>query len=246
MLDRIVRVQIIFYFVGVAIAWGIFARAVTGISIKRLIKASGNMSKSNHALMKLVRAKFEHACMASDKVYNIDAFVDKYLFEYRTMGIRLHTWMQCEKAAIWMCAILCLLGGLTGYFGQNTQGQAGSYLTVGIAGTGILILLHLAADEKYRLGAVRNYMIDFLENTYAHRFEKNEKKEIQEVEEQEIREETDSFYRKEPQVQPVSSTRIREVIPAPDNSSVEKEEPKDTLDPAKEEKIRQILEAFLT
>ena len=246
MLDRIVRVQIIFYFVGVAIAWGIFARVVTGISIKRLVRASGNMSKSNHALMKLVRAKYEHACMASDKVYNVDVFVDKYLFEYRTMGIRLHTWMQCEKAAMWMCAILCLLGGFTGYIGGNTQGEVINYLTVGIMGTGILFLMYLAADEKYRLGAVRNYMIDFLENTYAHRFEKNEKKEMQAVEEREIVDEAGTFYPKEPQVQTASSSRIREVIPDPDNSFMEKEEPKETLDPAKEEKIRQILEAFLT
>ena len=34
------------------------------------------MGKSLHPLMKLVRAKFEHACMVSDKVQNIRAFVD--------------------------------------------------------------------------------------------------------------------------------------------------------------------------
>ena len=29
------------------------------------------MSKSNHPLMRLIRAKFEHACMVSDKVQNV-------------------------------------------------------------------------------------------------------------------------------------------------------------------------------
>lgn len=246
MFDRIVRVQIIFYFVGVAIAWGIFTRVVAGISIKRLIKASGNMSKSNHALMKLVRSKFEHACMASDKVYNVDVFVDKYLFEYRTLGIRLHTWMQCEKASIWMCAILCLVGGVTGYLGQSAETEIINYLTVGVLGTGILFLLYLAADEKYRILAARTYMIDFLENTYAHRFEKNEKKERQMTEEKEIPSEVGTYYPKEPQIQPASSSQVREIIPQPESMPVEREEAKEALDPAKEEKIRQILEAFLT
>lgn len=44
------------------------------------------MSKSNHPLMRLVRAKFEHACMISDTVENVGVFVDKYLYEYKVCG----------------------------------------------------------------------------------------------------------------------------------------------------------------
>lgn len=61
--------------------------------------------ESLHPLMKLVRAKFEHACMVSDKVQNIRAFVDKYMYEYKVLWIKLHSWRQMEKAAAWGCLV---------------------------------------------------------------------------------------------------------------------------------------------
>lgn len=55
------------------------------------------MSKSTHPFMRLVRAKFEHACMVSEKVENVDVFVDKYLYDYKVMGIKLHSIRRMEK-----------------------------------------------------------------------------------------------------------------------------------------------------
>lgn len=110
MLERIVTQQVFFYFVGAVIAIGVLAKIIAGISLKRLVKAASNMGKSNHALMKLVRAKFEHACMISDKVQNVRAFVDKYVYEYKVLGLRLHSWRQLERTAIWLCGLLSLAG----------------------------------------------------------------------------------------------------------------------------------------
>ena len=36
----------------------------------------------------------------------------------------------------------------------------------------------MLTDEEYRLEAVRNYMVDYLENIYQHRYEKTYKKEV--------------------------------------------------------------------
>ena len=52
-----------------------------------------------------------------------------------------------------------------------------------IGGTGvalalIVFLVHMLTDEEYRLEAVRNYMVDYLENIYQHRYEKTYKKEV--------------------------------------------------------------------
>ena len=43
---------------------GVLAKIVNRMTLDRLIKAAGNMPKSTHKLMKLVKAKYEHACMA--------------------------------------------------------------------------------------------------------------------------------------------------------------------------------------
>ena len=42
-----------------------------------------------------------------------------------------------------------------------------------------LFLLRMLADDAYQLEAAKTYMVDFLENTYAHRYEKTNQKEIQ-------------------------------------------------------------------
>ena len=44
---------------------GVLAKIVNRMTLYRLIKAAGNMPKSTHKLMKLVKAKYEH--MASDR-----------------------------------------------------------------------------------------------------------------------------------------------------------------------------------
>ena len=71
MLEMFVVRETVFFLTGVMIGIGAIARLITGISLKKLVRAASNMSKSNHPLMRLVRAKFEHGCMVSDKVQNL-------------------------------------------------------------------------------------------------------------------------------------------------------------------------------
>lgn len=96
MLRTMVDYNVMFYVMGVVAAIGVCSKLVSQFALKRLVRASGNMNKSTHKLMKLMRAKYEHACMISDKVQNVGAFVDKYVFEYRILGFRLHTWQQSK------------------------------------------------------------------------------------------------------------------------------------------------------
>ena len=111
MLEVVLDRQIMVILMGIAAAVGVISKIIAAVSLKRLVRASGNMNKSSHPLIRLVKAKFEHACMVSDRA-------------------------------------------------------AG-------AGGGILIFLfQLTSDEKYQLGAIRNYMVDYLENVCAHRYEK--------------------------------------------------------------------------
>lgn len=55
---------------------GVLAKIVNRMTLYRLIKAAGNMPKSTHKLMKLVKAKYEHACMAHESVENVGVFVE--------------------------------------------------------------------------------------------------------------------------------------------------------------------------
>ena len=103
MLEVVLDRQIMVILMGIAAAVGVISKIIAAVSLKRLVRASGNMNKSSHPLIRLVKAKFEHACMVSDRVQNVEVFVEKYLYEYRAGGLRLHTWRRLEKAGVWLC-----------------------------------------------------------------------------------------------------------------------------------------------
>lgn len=135
------------------------------------------MSKSNHPLMRLVRAKFEHACMISDTVENVGVFVDKYLYEYKVCGLRLHSLRRLEK----MCSGLLIVTGLAGAgLTYRVYGMGDEALRMGAAGCGLGILVwlfHLTTDENYCMEMAKNYMVDYLENVCLRKYEKMNQKE---------------------------------------------------------------------
>lgn len=179
MLEIILDNHILMILMGVSAVLGVVSKCIAGITLKRLVKAAGNMSKSNHKFIRLVRAKFEHACMVSDKVQNVEVFVEKYMYEYKVLGMRLYGWRRLEKAAIGFCLGL---GGVAAIGQYAAYGMGEEVLQNGALGAGLAILLflfHITTDERYQLEAVKNYIVDYLENVCAHRYEKAYQKEIQ-------------------------------------------------------------------
>lgn len=172
MLEVVLDRQIMVILMGIAAAVGVISKIIAAVSLKRLVRASGNMNKSSHPLIRLVKAKFEHACMVSDRVQNVEVFVEKYLYEYRAGGLRLHTWRRLEKAGVWLCFLFGLAGAASWYADRGMGDQVLQYAAAGAGGGILIFLFQLTSDEKYQLGAIRNYMVDYLENVCAHRYEK--------------------------------------------------------------------------
>lgn len=172
MLEVVLDRQIMVILMGIAAAVGVISKIIAAVSLKRLVRASGNMNKSSHPLIRLVKAKFEHACMVSDRVQNVEVFVEKYLYEYRVGGLRLHTWRRLEKAGVWLCFLFGLAGAVSWYAARGMGDQVLQYAAAGAGGAILIFLFQLTSDEKYQLGAIRNYMVDYLENVCAHRYEK--------------------------------------------------------------------------
>lgn len=173
MLEMMLESRVVYVAMGILAAAGILSKGLVNVTLKRLVRASCSMSKSNHPLMRLVRAKFEHACMISDTVGNVDVFVDKYLFEYKVAGVRLHSLRRMEKAAAGACIVVGVLGAALWY---GTFGMGDPVLEMAGVGTlmGIFVyLFHLTTDEDYRMEAIHNYMVDYLENVCLHKYEKN-------------------------------------------------------------------------
>ena len=178
MLDR----HVIYVLMGMSAFAGVVSKVVVGRTLRKLVAAAESMGKSNHPLMRLVRAKFEHTCMISEKVENVGVFVDKYLYEYRIGGVRLHAWRRLQMAGAGLCLILGGVGAIISYRIKGATEQTAMIGGTGVALALIVFLVHMLTDEEYRLEAVRNYMVDYLENIYQHRYEKTYKKEVLEEE----------------------------------------------------------------
>lgn len=174
MLDR----HVIYVLMGMSTFAGVVSKVIVGRTLRELVAAAESMGKSNHPLMRLVRAKFEHTCMISEKVENVGVFVDKYLYEYRVGGVRLHAWRRLQMAGAGLCLILGGVGAIISYRIKGATEQTAMIGGTGVALALIVFLVHMLTDEEYRLEAVRNYMVDYLENIYQHRYEKTYKKEV--------------------------------------------------------------------
>lgn len=172
MLETLVRNQVIFYAMGATAAIGIASRLIAHVTLRRLARAAGKMNKSSHKFMRLVKAKFEHAMMVSDRVENVEAFLKKYVYEYRVFRVRLWTWLEMEKKCIGLFGMLGAAGTAAAYYLYGADERVIPYAVWTAVGTAALLLAHLADSGERRLQVMENYMIDFLENVFAHRCSK--------------------------------------------------------------------------
>ncbi len=237
MLETIVKNQVIFYVMGILFVLGIFTKLISVLAVKRMVKAAGKIHKSNHKLMKLVKAKFEHACMVSDKVQNVEAFVEKYVYEYKVCGISLNALRGFAKKALWFLIILGIVAVFESYrfdgFGEMflRYAQWSGFLVLALA------LMCYATSESIQIEAAKNYMVEYLENVCAHRYQKALQMETKEQEKEEIVGETDCLQEEkaEPELQ-IEATAQKETTAQLDEERKKSEQ---------EMRIRAILEEFL-
>lgn len=161
--------NIIFYLMIAVGVVGVLAKAVNQITLRRMVRAAGNMQKSTHKLIKLVRAKYEHALMLHDRVENVEVFVEKYIYEYRGFLLRVHTWRQLELQSIWFSGILAAFGGAVWYMENGFCEEMYRYISLGAAEMVLLFVISQLSDEQYKIEAAKNYMVDYLENVCAMR-----------------------------------------------------------------------------
>lgn len=164
--------NIIFYLMILVAAVGVIAKIVNQMTLGNLVRAAGNMPKSTHKLMKLVRSKYEHACMLHDRVENVNAFVEKYIYEYRGILFRIHTWRQLQIQAIWFSGILGVLGAAAWYMKEGLCEAVFRYIAIGLIQMVLLFVISQLSDEQHRIMRIRTYMVDYLENVCAFRYRK--------------------------------------------------------------------------
>ena len=274
MLERLAAdTGVIAYLMAAAGILGILAQIVNQITLNRLVREAGNMPKSTHRLIKLVRSKYEHACMIRDSVENTDAFVEKYIFEYRGFLFRIHTWRQIEILTVWFAGILAALGASVLYFSSGFSESVYQYIAAGAAEVVLLSMVMRLTDEPYKIHALKMYMTDYLENICTVQLRRQGTRERETIDviaaENSSRSsraaEPDVGRRKQEKAEPQAEKRAARSVKAvrggaePEEKELpiniegepreredeEKEKSPGERQPLREEAIRQILEEFL-
>lgn len=247
MLKKIVEANVILWIMGVIIAVGILGKIITVVTLRKLVKASSEMGKSTHKLMKLVKAKFEHTIMVSEKVENIHAFVEKYIFEYCVCGLRLHTWRYLEKQSIWFCGVVGCVGAFLNYrLGGNPE-IIFQYTMLAGVGMVVLFLAYISTDENHQMDTIQVYMVDYLQNICAPRYQKQQALQLQKMEE--MMRSPKEMNENEEEIEEKEEVRIEETEKVLSEESTHQSE---EVEQEKEEKkvpqeviLREILEEFL-
>ncbi|MDD2980115.1 MAG: hypothetical protein PHN80_09110 [Hespellia sp.] len=172
MLDVIVTTNIVYYLMAAVGVIGVIAKLVSHVTLKSLVRASSNMSKSTHRLIKLIRSKYDHASMIHDTVENVDAFVEKFIYEYRTFGFKIHTWRQLEEQSIIFAGVLAAIGAVSNYITYEFGDATYRYIGIGLAEMILLFVLMHMTDEDYKIDVMKAYIVDYLENVCAPRYRK--------------------------------------------------------------------------
>lgn len=240
MLKKIVETNVILWIMSVIIAIGILGKIITAVTLRKLVKASSEMGKSTHKLMKLVKAKFEHTIMVSEKVENIHAFVEKYIFEYCVCGLHLHTWRYLEKQSVWFCGVVGCVGAFLNYrFGSDTEIIFRYTMLAGV-GMVVLFLAYISTDENHQMDTIQVYMVDYLQNICAPRYQKQQALQLQKMEEMmKTPEEIDENEEVEEEKEEIKMEEVEKVL------AEEVEEEKEEKKVPQEVILREILEEFL-
>ena len=244
MLETVMKHDVIFYVMGLFMAVGVLAKLVSYFTARKLVKAASDIQKSNQRLMRLIKAKFEHASMVSDKVQNVEAFVNKYFYEYKVFGARLGSWRSFPFKMIGLIITFGLIGMAASFKISGLEEQTFRYGAFAAIYAVILASIHILSDEKTKLDAAKNYMVEYLENVCVRRYEKA----IQalqssegSVQPEEVVQPTEEVVR--PAEEVVQAAESETVPPEPELQFAKEETAKSRED--QEMRIRAILEEFL-
>ncbi len=138
---------------------------------RKLVRAAGQMGKSEHPLMKMLLKKFETCYQLKMGVENVEVFVDKYLNSYKKAGIHLYTWEILGEVLFGITLLTSLLSNLYITVMEYDRRTVISFLLIGIAMCGLIILEDIILNVRFKRQQLMVEIRDYLENIYKPRLE---------------------------------------------------------------------------
>lgn len=171
MLLHMYELRLPIYVIGGLCILGLLSKLVLLADYRRLVKEAEHMGQSRNKLMKNMRLRFEASYQVKLGVYNVDTFVDKYVYSHKCLGISLYTWENIGGQLMILCGLLSIFASGGAYFLNCGQDVILSTIAVG----GISVLLLLSAEVLFNIPVkrmlLRIHIKDYLENTLKAKYE---------------------------------------------------------------------------
>lgn len=157
------------YVIAGACLLGSFSKLLLQGKLHRLLKASENMGTTTHKQMRSIRNHYENNLHMDLQVHNIQAFVDKYLFKLRFLGIPIRTWDGLTLEA----ALLSVGAGGLGILNAISKGYGEEVVYSILAATIISCACLLSLENIFRIensiDRLQANIEDYLENNLKNR-----------------------------------------------------------------------------
>ena len=162
---------------------GIVAIFISNTIYSALLKESRDMGFSESKLLKNIKLKYENCYKLELYVYEVEAFIDRYLYRKKIFRIPIYLWENISSEIMYICIILGFLGSLINvtYYIQNNIMPLTNGLIPGIVGfttATILLIIKTFVAIETKKNIFYSNVKDYLQNILRNKLDQQIKKEV--------------------------------------------------------------------
>lgn len=188
----------LFYVAAVLCLVGAVGKWLVSQRYKRLMKQGENLGNAKDKQLRQLKGRFENACRVNGEVPNVEAFVERGLWEYRFLWTSLE---KTDRIGRRMGIFLLFLGGICAWIGYQDgwETETALYqLLIGAGSAALLFLWDLFLDTREKRRSLGTILTDYFENSLGLRLNFRREETVEEGDERlSERQENDLAYLKQ-------------------------------------------------
>ena len=150
---------------------GIVMKFLLGIKYSVLLKDTYKVGTEKCEWINLLKKKYEICHKLEMNVYNVDNFVDKYVYKQKWCGVFLYTWENiCGKLCV-LCGALSVIAVVLAVYIKCGQAVVVDYFTAMVFSFTLLITFSMLANVSKKKEVIHLLLCEYLENVYDVRLE---------------------------------------------------------------------------
>lgn len=173
MIDVLFENYLVAYFMLVLFVIGGVCKIIIGASLSGVIRESDNMNNTRQNLLKQIKLKFENCHRLNLQINNVSAFINKYIYKYKLLGVSIKRLNNAANTCFLLCITIGFLSGVLIYINSVDVNKIVIYMSEGIVLSLCGLIWNNVIDIKTKIEIIKINIQDFLENSLENKL-KNE------------------------------------------------------------------------